>query len=52
MLSSGPGLASEWYWMAITGSSRMVSPSTVPSFRFTWLTSAEAANPSGSTAYP
>ena len=38
--------------MVITGSSRMASPSTVPSFRFTWLTSAEAASPSGSTAYP
>src|SRR4051794_24157572 len=35
MLSSGPGDASEWYWIVISGASLCRRPSTVPSFRCT-----------------
>ena len=38
-LSSGPGDASEWYWMVSTGNSRCRMPSIVPSFRFRCVTS-------------
>ncbi len=42
-LSRGPGEASEWYWMERMGSSRCRRPSTVPSFRFMWLTSSPSS---------
>ena len=51
-LSRGPGEASEWYWMLMTGSERCLSPSTVPSFRLTWLTSTSEGRVSASTAKP
>jgi len=49
-LSRGPGEASEWYWIENMGSSRCLSPSTVWSFRFIWLTSRPSLKPSASTA--
>src|SRR5690606_19830617 len=50
VLSSGPGQASEWYWMVSSGSVRSAMPSTVWSFRFRWLTYADESRPSGSMA--
>src|SRR5262249_60267326 len=39
--SCGPGAASGWYWTLKAGASSIRSPSTTPSLRFTWVTSAE-----------
>ena len=49
-LSRGPGEASEWYCMVNTGNSTCFKPSTVPSWRFTWVTSNPDGNERGSTA--
>src|ERR1700730_482450 len=38
--SCGPGAASGWYWTLNAGASSSRSPSTTPSFRLTWVTSA------------
>ena len=49
-LSRGPGDASEWYWMLITGRDRWRRPSTVSSLRLMWLTSSSAGRLAVSTA--
>ena len=51
-LSSGPGDASEWYWMVSTGNSRWRMPSIVPSFRFRCVTSMAPGSASSETANP